>query len=1051
MNLLLNTPGVRPTRRSRLSASCARVALFGIVVAAPLLASGAAHALPGGEAVVAGSADFARSPGALTVIQGSQNAIVNWQTFAIGQGETVAFVQPNSESVALNRVVGPDPSSIFGSLSANGKVFLVNPSGILFGPGAQVNVGGLVASTLGIADADFMAGRYHFSGAGGGAILNQGSLNADGGHIALLGASISNQGVISARLGSVVLAAGEAVTLDVAGDGLLNVTVDRGAVNALIDNGGLIQADGGQVMLTAQAAGQLLRTVVNNTGVIEARSIQNHNGSISLLGDVESGLVSIGGRLDASGAAGGETGGRVTATAHHVGLFGAEIIASGEAGGGIVRIGGGYQGVDASLTNASASYMSADSSIHADAIGGGAGGQVILWGNDSTRAYGLISARGVSHGGLVETSAHALDVVGITVLAGASNGPDGFWLLDPADVTIGVGTVNGTFVNGVFAPNSGVSSATVDAGALQVALNGGADVTITTTNVGAPGNALGDITVSAALTWNTGQTLTLLADHDIIVSAGSAITASTQNSGIVMTAGHDVLINAPLTASGQNSRIMLTAGNDVVATAAVTATALNAIIDMGAGGSISVAAVTADGGGVVTSVNLHANQDVTVGGALSAAGGSVLLRADSDGTGPGVLAGTVRFTGPGAVAASTNTAIRFNPNGYANTANEIAGYVAKVTGALDARAWVFPVGVDRPYDGSTAATLQFKNIAPADNPNVGNTVTLVGGAANFTTKDVGVLKPITYTGYTLGGADLARFSLFAAIGAPVGNGVTTGSITPIPLTVTANDHAPKQIGDTVGFAGTEYTSLGLVNAEAIGSVTLTSAGAPAGASVGIYAITPSNALANGAFAPTNYLINYVDGRLPVVEGFASDPTPTSPTPPIPPTPTSPTPTSPGTTSPTPTQPTPTGSGTITSGGEPGVTAGRFNPTALSWTGASGGRALGSGGSRGVTDTDATSGDSDIGYDVASDSSRGRWLSVVGPGVRMPDGRPAGGTFADLAANRAGGSAGRGPSAAAGQTGRRAADAPEGTQALARSDAAELSSVPRLYPPKQDRH
>ena len=135
-----------------------------------------------------------------------------------------------------------------------------------------MNVGGLVASTLNITDGDFMAGKYNFTGAGNGTVLNQGSINADGGYVALLGANVGNEGVISARLGTVALAAGNAMTLDVAGDGLLNVTVNQGAVNALVQNGGLIQADGGQVLLTAQAAGTCSQSAVNNTGVIQAQT-----------------------------------------------------------------------------------------------------------------------------------------------------------------------------------------------------------------------------------------------------------------------------------------------------------------------------------------------------------------------------------------------------------------------------------------------------------------------------------------------------------------------------------------------------------------------------------------------------------------------------------------------------------------------------------------------------------------------------------------------------------------------------------------------------------
>jgi filamentous hemagglutinin family protein len=310
---------IREARRigSTASAERSRPVVLALAATLALGIGSAAYALPTGGAVTAGTAGIASTGGgAVTINQSSQNAAINWQSFGIGVGEAVKFVQPNSNSVALNRVIGPDASSILGSLSANGKVFLVNPNGILFGKGAQVNVGGLVASTLDISDANFMRGNYKFEGNSSRAVLNQGTITADGGYVALLGADVGNTGVITARLGTVALAGGSAVTLDVAGDGLLNVTVDRGAVNALVKNGGLIRATGGQVIMTAQAAGQLLKTAVNNTGVIEAQTIDTHNGKISLLGDMQSGTVNVSGTLDASAPKGGNGGFIETSAAH---------------------------------------------------------------------------------------------------------------------------------------------------------------------------------------------------------------------------------------------------------------------------------------------------------------------------------------------------------------------------------------------------------------------------------------------------------------------------------------------------------------------------------------------------------------------------------------------------------------------------------------------------------------------------------------------------------------------------------------------------------------
>jgi filamentous hemagglutinin family protein len=268
-----------------------------------------AYALPTGGVVAAGGATIDSGASRTTITQSTASTVINWQSFGIAAGQTVQFVQPGSTSVALNRVTGTDASNIMGSLQANGRVFLLNPNGVLFGSGASVNVGGLVASTMSLSDAKFMAGDYAFTDAGSGSVVNQGNITAtDGGFVALMGKTVSNQGVISARLGSVALAAGNAVTMDVAGDGLLNVSVAQGAVNALVENGGLIRADGGKVLLTAQAAGNLLQTAVNNTGVIQAQTIGNRNGTILLLGDMQSGTMNVSGTLDASAPNGGNGG-----------------------------------------------------------------------------------------------------------------------------------------------------------------------------------------------------------------------------------------------------------------------------------------------------------------------------------------------------------------------------------------------------------------------------------------------------------------------------------------------------------------------------------------------------------------------------------------------------------------------------------------------------------------------------------------------------------------------------------------------------------------------
>ena len=283
-----------------------------MIVASTLPAPiGDAGAEPVGGVVVSGQASIASQGSVTTINQSSQQAIVNWRQFSIAPQETVNFVQPNAFAVTLNRVVGNEQSVIAGALNANGRVFIVNSAGVLFTKSAEVNVGGLVASTLDISDSDFKAGKYIFSGNSTGSVVNQGNIHAQhGGYVALLGNNVSNDGVITATLGTVALASGEKITLNFGGNSLLDVTVDKGALKALVDNKGLIKADGGRVVMTARAADALLSAQVNNSGVVQARTMAGlmgggapKSGSIKLA--AIGGKVRVGGRLDASAPKGG--------------------------------------------------------------------------------------------------------------------------------------------------------------------------------------------------------------------------------------------------------------------------------------------------------------------------------------------------------------------------------------------------------------------------------------------------------------------------------------------------------------------------------------------------------------------------------------------------------------------------------------------------------------------------------------------------------------------------------------------------------------------------
>jgi len=283
-----------------------------LLIASCAISAGATatNTLPTGGQVTAGTAAISSTANTLTVNQGSQRAAINWQSFNIGSGATVNFVQPNASAVVLNRVVGNEQSVIAGAMNANGQVFLLNSSGVLFTGTARVDVGGLVASTLNLSDTDFMAGRSTFTANGGrGSVINLGTINAaDGGYVALLGNQVKNEGVITARLGTAVMAAGDQVSLNFNGDSLVGVTIDQGTLNALVENKHAIRADGGLVVLTAKGLDAVMATVVNNTGEVRAQTIQNREGKIYLLGGMESDRIEVGGTLDASAPNGGNGG-----------------------------------------------------------------------------------------------------------------------------------------------------------------------------------------------------------------------------------------------------------------------------------------------------------------------------------------------------------------------------------------------------------------------------------------------------------------------------------------------------------------------------------------------------------------------------------------------------------------------------------------------------------------------------------------------------------------------------------------------------------------------
>lgn len=284
-----------------------RLSLLALAGAAALPVSAE---LPSGGQITAGTGSIAVNGNTMTIQQSTSRMVTDWRSFNVGAGKTVEFIQPSSSAAALNRVTGSDVSVIQGSIRANGQVFLLNPNGVLFTPTAQVNVGGLVASTLNLSNANFMAGKLELEGSSSNAIVNQGRLTAaSGGTVALVAARIVNEpsASITADRGQVLLGAGSKVTLDLGGP--VRIKVDQGALDALIDQGGAVRADGGLVYMTAKAADALARTVIQHTGVTRAQTVATgEKGEIFLMGGMEKDRISVGGTLDASAPQGGDGG-----------------------------------------------------------------------------------------------------------------------------------------------------------------------------------------------------------------------------------------------------------------------------------------------------------------------------------------------------------------------------------------------------------------------------------------------------------------------------------------------------------------------------------------------------------------------------------------------------------------------------------------------------------------------------------------------------------------------------------------------------------------------
>lgn len=456
-------------RKSLFKKNPFKKALAATVLSAAMVTGAMAN--PGGPSVQNGQVNISGLGGAnVNIQQLTDRAIVNWDSFSIGAREAVRFLQPSQMAIILNRVTGQDPSQILGSLSANGQVFLINPNGILFGPNSSVDVGGLVASTLGLSDDDFLAGNYNFTQDPRqelASIINQGTITiSDGGYAVLTAPLVSNEGLIVANLGKVALAGGESTTLNFDGRGLISYEI------------GALQAEAGTVVIPREAVGGMLADMLGAEDRA-GKLVERADGTLALEGG--SGLTYQAGTIRTDGAAGQDAG-------------------------------------TVAVDSARLTVLGANSVTAADGVGQNSdGGEVYALSNldfGTTLGYSgsLLSAQGGESGGggFLEFSG-AYFSLGSSINATAQSGTIGTFLLDPRDIFV----INGP---------SGPSPLPGPPAPLDLTIN---DATIETLLAGAQVTLQADRNIDLAndvVINQAGGTLHLIAGNDIFFNASTVTT-----------------------------------------------------------------------------------------------------------------------------------------------------------------------------------------------------------------------------------------------------------------------------------------------------------------------------------------------------------------------------------------------------------------------------------------------------------------------------------------------------------------------------------------------
>jgi len=389
------TPRSKPTHCQRLRSH--RASLFAIILAlipGLVLWTPSAFANPRGGTVVHGNVSMSGGAGHLQINQGSQRAIINWDSFSIREGETTRFVQPNANAIALNRVVSGNPSAIHGNLRANGGVILVNPNGIVVGPRGTIDINGMVVlSTLDVSNRDFLnGGNMRFTGDSGAGVTNYGAISSANGDVVLLGNFLQNHGSVSAPDGTVAFGAGgDIIVGQTVGGGRISVVAGGRGGGTGIDNTGEVNAAAAEF----KAHGNVYALAIRNDGIVRANGYNFSGGKLTLKAGPRGSVVNTG-QLVARNRDG--SGGRVEISGRQVALAGGSIDASGEPG----RAGGSV------IVEAEGVSVGAEARIE---VGGSTGGRVRISGSGGTDLAGSIDAVGSSgQGGRVDVTGAAVRV-----------------------------------------------------------------------------------------------------------------------------------------------------------------------------------------------------------------------------------------------------------------------------------------------------------------------------------------------------------------------------------------------------------------------------------------------------------------------------------------------------------------------------------------------------------------------------------------------------------------------------------------------------------------